>query len=86
MRMISQSESLLQRVPRSDIGQDFPLIQCIDAQFVLADKAHSTHRFREQLKENGMHSVIPPIPRGNRSLIEYDNHLYKIRHIIENIF
>ena len=36
----------------SDIGQAFPLIQGIDAQFVLADKAHSAHRFREQLKEN----------------------------------
>ena len=36
----------------SDIGQAFPLIQSIDARFVLADKAYSAHRFREQLKEN----------------------------------
>ena len=36
----------------SDIGQAFPLIQGIDARFVLADKAYSAHRFREQLKEN----------------------------------
>lgn len=70
----------------SDIGQAFPLIQGIDAQFVLADKAHSAHRFREQLKENDVQAVIPPIQRGNRSLIEYDKYLYKMRHIIGNTF
>jgi len=70
----------------SDIGQAFPLIQGIDARFVLADKAHSAHRFREQLKENDVQAVIPPIQRGNRSLIEYDKYLYKMRHIIENTF
>ena len=70
----------------SDIGQAFPLIQGIDARFVLADKAYSAHRFREQLKENDVQAVIPPIQRGNRSLIEYDKYLYKMRHIIENTF
>ena len=70
----------------SDIGQAFPLIQGIDAQFVLADKAHSAHRFREQLKEIDVQAVIPPIQRGNRSLIEYDKYLYKMRHIIGNTF
>ena len=70
----------------SDIGQTFPLIQGIDVRFVLADKAYSAHRFREQLKENGVQAVIPPIQRGNRSLIEYDKYLYKMRHIIENTF
>ena len=70
----------------SDIGQAFPLIQGIDARFVLADKAHSAHRFREQLKENDVQAVIPPIQRGNRSLIEYDKYLYKMRHIIGNTF
>ena len=69
----------------SDIGQAFPLIQGIDARFVLADKAYRVHRFREQLKENDVQAVIPPIQRGNRSLIEYDKYLY-IRHIIENTF
>ena len=64
----------------SDIGQAFPLIQGIDAQFVLADKAHSAHRFREQLKENDVQAVIPPIQRGNRSLIEYDKYLYASYH------
>ena len=70
----------------SDIGQAFPLIQGIDARFVLADKAHSAHRFREQLKENDVQAVIPPIQRANSSLIEYDKYLYKMRHIIENTF
>ena len=64
----------------SDIGQAFPLIQGIDARFVLADKAYSAHRFREQLKENDVQAVIPPIQRGNRSLIEYDKYLYASYH------
>ena len=58
----------------SDIGQSFPLIQGIDARFVLADKAYRAHRFREQLKENDVQAVIPPIQRGNGALIEYDNY------------
>ena len=70
----------------SDIGQAFPLVQGMDVRFVLADKAYSAHRFREQLKENGVQAVIPPIQRGNRFLIEYDKYLYKMRHIIENTF
>ena len=44
------------------------------------------NRFREQLKENDVQAVIPPIQRGNRSLIEYDKYLYKMRHIIGNTF
>ena len=71
---------------RSDIGQAFPLVQGMDARFVLADKAYSAHRFREQPKENDVQAVMPPIQRGNRSLIKYDNYLYKMRHIIENTF
>ena len=38
----------------SDIGQSFPLIQGIDAQFILADRAYSVHKFGEQLKVNGV--------------------------------
>lgn len=30
---------------RSDISQDFSLIQYIDAQFVPVDKAHNIHKF-----------------------------------------
>ena len=67
----------------SDIGQAFPLIQGIDARFVLADKAYSAHRFREQLKENDVQAVIPPIQRGNRSLIEYDKYLYASYHLVQ---
>jgi len=58
----------------SDIGQSFPLIQGIDAQFILADRAYSIHKFGEQLKVNGVQAVIPPIQRGNGALIEYDNY------------
>ena len=61
MRMVCRSESFLQRVP-------------VLISFVLADKAHSAHRFREQLKENDVQAVIPPIQRGNGALIEYDNY------------
>lgn len=56
----------------SDIGQSFPLIQGIDAQFVLADRAYSVHKFGEQLKVNGVQAVIPSIQRDNASLIKHD--------------
>ena len=49
-------------------------------------KAYDGEQAIRALKENDVQAVIPPIQRGNRSLIEYDKYLYKMRHIIGNTF
>lgn len=70
----------------SDIQQAYSLLEGIAQPFGIADKAYSVHAFRAHLQKSHIHAVIPPIHRGNHSLIKYDKHLYKIRYLIENAF
>ena len=56
------------------------------AQTVIADKAYDAHvRLIEPLINNGKAVVIPSRAR-NKQPREYDHHLYKARHLIENFF
>ena len=56
------------------------------AETILADKAFDAdQRVLRPLKQAGKTAVIPP--RANRKVQrEYDKHLYKARHLIENFF
>ena len=58
----------------------------IEAEAVLADKAYDAdERMRAVLKAKGIEPVIPS--KSNRAEpIDYDKHLYKARHLIENFF
>lgn len=57
-----------------------------DIQALLADKAYDAReRVLDLLEKAGVQIVIPP--KSNRILQrEYDEDLYKIRHLIENFF
>lgn len=56
------------------------------AQTVIADKAYDAHvRLVEPLINKGKAVVIPSRAR-NKQPREYDRHLYKARHLIENFF
>ena len=57
-----------------------------DIQGLLADKAYDARdRVLEVLEKSGVQAVIPP--KANRILQrEYDEDMYKIRHLIENFF
>jgi transposase len=57
-----------------------------DIQALLADKAYDAReRVLDLLKKTGVQSVIPP--KSNRiEQREYDEDMYKIRHLIENFF
>ncbi|AOX04104.1 IS5 family transposase [Moorena producens PAL-8-15-08-1] len=52
----------------------------------MADKGYDAdQRVIERLKQQGKVAVIPP--KRNRTIArEYDKHLYKARHLIENFF
>ena len=58
----------------------------LDAQALLADKAFDADdRVLNKLAEKGIEAVIPP--KSNRKEPrEYDQELYKARHLIENFF
>jgi transposase len=62
------------------------LLPNMTADALIADKAYDAdERVREVLRKRGKRSVIPS--KANRKeKIEYDRHLYKERHLIENFF
>jgi transposase len=52
---------------------------------LLADKGYDTDAILEQALLQGMEPVIPP--KKNRKVQrEYDEELYKLRHLVENAF
>ncbi len=62
-----------------------PLIEDIEFAALLADKAFDVDWLREDLNERGAAAVIPP--RSNRKTqYEYDMHIYRWRHLVENYF
>ena len=61
------------------------LIEGFRADFALADRAYDADACLEAVAACGAEAVIPP----KRNRIErrpYDEHLYKLRHLVENAF
>ena len=61
------------------------MIEGITAEALLADKGYDTDAILEQAKTQGMEPVIPP-KKNRRIQREYDEELYKLRHLVENAF
>lgn len=61
------------------------LIEGIKAECLIADKAYDTDAIVEQARAAQMQVVIPP--KKNRiEQREFDQHIYKLRHLVENAF
>jgi transposase len=61
------------------------LIDAIDADFLFADRAYDTNAIIKLATDANMKTVIPP--KKNRKVKhDYDEHLYKLRHLVENAF
>jgi transposase len=71
--------------PVADCTQAGQLIQEINAEFLLADKGYDTNAIIEQAKSQNIEPVIPP-KRNRKEQREYDKHLYRLRHLVENAF
>ena len=69
----------------ADCTQAVQLIQGIDADYLLADKAYDTDAILEACAQQGAQAVIPP-KRNRKQPREYDEHLYQHRHLVENAF
>lgn len=70
----------------SDLEGADVLLKDTNAQMVIADKAYDAQqRVVEPLLKAGKAVVIPSI-RTRTVQREYDRHLYKARHLIENFF
>ena len=58
------------------------LLAGFEAEFVLGDKAYDAQHIRDAVIEMAAEPVIPP--KSNRTaLVEYDEELYKERHLVE---
>jgi transposase len=56
------------------------------AENLIADKGYDSEAIREQVRQTGMNPVIPRKPNSTKPNNEFDAHLYKQRHLVENLF
>lgn len=67
---------------RHDITQAYYLLEGFDFDRLIADRGYSAEHFIDYLLEQGIEAVIPPHQRA-KVLREYDEWLYRERHLIE---
>jgi transposase len=76
---------LVTAAPVADCTKALELIEGIEARSLLADRGYDTNAIVEKAQEAGIDVVIPP--KKNRKVRrEYDKHLYRYRHLVENAF
>lgn len=52
----------------------------------VADKGYDSGNIRERARQAGMNPVIPRKSNSKKLNPEFDAHLYKLRHLVENLF
>ena len=70
---------------RADCTEAASLIEGIDAEHLIADKGYDSDVIVEQAKSQGMQAQIPP-RKNRKEQRDYDKHLYRQRHLVENAF
>ena len=56
------------------------------AENFIADKAYDSEAIREYVRQSGMNPVISRKSNSDNPNPEFDKHLYKLRHLVENLF
>jgi len=69
----------------ADCKQAVALIDGIFADYLLADRAYDTDEIIKWAIQQGMITVIPP-KKNRLEQRDYDEYLFKIRHLVENAF
>ena len=69
----------------ADCKQALGLIDGFTADYLLADRAYDTDEIVEAAVSSGMQVVIPP-KKNRKKQRKYDEHIYRIRHLVENAF
>ena len=54
--------------------------------YFIADKGYDSDELRDSVRELGKIPVIPRRSNSQKENSDFDSHLYKIRHLVENIF
>ena len=61
------------------------MIHGLDADYLLADRGYDTDAIVSSALAAGMKVVIPP-KKNRKEQRDYDQYLYKLRHLVENAF
>ncbi len=56
------------------------------AQNFIADKGYDSDPLRDQIRSKKMVPIIPRRSNSKKSNPDFDSHLYKLRHLVENLF
>lgn len=56
------------------------------AEHFIGDKGYDSEEIREQVRAKGMNPVIPRKSNSKKPNPEFDSFLYKMRHLVENLF
>jgi transposase len=70
---------------KGDAPQADALIEGLPAEFVIADTAYDSDRFRKAVADKGAVAVIPNNPSRSKKY-PLDKHLYAQRHLVECCF
>lgn len=57
-----------------------------EAENFIADKGYDSEAIRDRARAAGMNPVIPRKSNSTKPNPEFDEHLYKLRHLVENLF
>jgi len=68
-----------------DCTQACALIDGFAAEWLLADKGYDSSEIVDKAVSQNMNVVIPP-RKNRKEQREYDEYLYKLRHLVENAF
>ena len=69
----------------ADCTQAGELVEGIDADYLLADRAYDTDAILGTCARQGIEAVIPA-KRHRKHVRKHDEHLYRHRHLVENAF
>ena len=70
---------------RADCSEATRLIEGIDAEHLIADQGYDSDAVIQQARSQGMPAQIPP-RKNRKEARDYDKHLYRQRHQVENAF
>ena len=57
-----------------------------EAENLIADKGYDSEEIGKQARSKGINPVIPRRSKSKKPNPEFDSHLYKQRHLVENLF
>jgi transposase len=62
------------------------VIEFLAAENTVGDKGYDSDPLRQKIRDNGSTPIIPRRENSKKPNPEFDSHIYRLRHLVENIF